>query len=161
MATQPCPCGYYGDPTHECSCSSTLISRYQRRISGPLMDRIDLHVEVPRVEYEKLSSDQVGEPSAKIRERVERARAVQRQRFAGTKLVTNADMGPKEVREYCRLDEAGNTLIKAAMRQLGLNARGFHRILKVSRTIADLAGSDRIETAHLAEALQYRPKRQT
>ncbi|NLS76659.1 MAG: ATP-binding protein [Chloroflexi bacterium] len=161
MATQPCPCGYYGDPTHECSCSSTLISRYQRRISGPLMDRIDLHVEVPRVEYEKLSSDQLGEPSAKIRERVEQARAVQRQRFAGTKLVTNADMGPKEVREYCRLDEAGNTLIKAAMRQLGLSARGFHRILKVSRTIADLAGSERIETAHLAEALQYRPKRQT
>ncbi len=159
-AMNPCPCGYYGDPTHECTCTSTMISRYQRRISGPLLDRIDLHVEVPRVEYEKLSSDQLGEPSASIRERVERAREVQRQRFTGTKLVTNADMGPKEVREYCRLDEAGNTLIKAAMRQLGLSARGFHRILKVSRTIADLAGSERIETAHLAEALQYRPRRQ-
>lgn len=138
----------------------SAISRYQQRISGPLMDRIDLHVEVPRVDYDKLSSDRLGEPSASVRERVERARAVQRQRFAGTHLFTNADMGPKEVRQYCKLDEAGNTLIKAAMRQLGLSARSFHRILKVSRTIADLAGSEAIETTHLAEALQYRPRRQ-
>ena len=124
------------------------------------MDRIDLHVEVPRVDYEKLSSDRLGEPSGSIRERVERGRAAQRERFAGTKLYTNADMGPKEVRVYCKLDEAGNALIKAATRQLGLSARAFHRILKVSRTIADLAGSEGIETAHLAEALQYRPRRQ-
>ena len=137
-----------------------MISRYQHRISGPLMDRIDIHVEVPRVDYEKLSSDRLGEPSAKIRERVERGREAQRKRFAGTKLFTNADMGPKEVRVCCKLDEAGNALIKAATRQLGLSARAFHRILKVSRTIADLAGSQGIETAHLAEALQYRPRRQ-
>ena len=124
------------------------------------MDRIDLHAEVPRVAYEKLSSDRLGEPSANIRERVEAARAVQRERFAGTRLLSNADMGPKEVRVHCKLDEAGNALIKAATRQLGLSARSFHRILKVSRTIADLAGSQGIETTHLAEALQYRPRRQ-
>jgi magnesium chelatase family protein len=137
-----------------------MITRYQNRISGPLMDRIDLHAEVPRVEYEKLSSDRLGEPSANIRERVEAARAVQRGRFAGTRLLSNADMGPKEVRVYCKLTEAGNALIKAATRQLGLSARSFHRVLKVSRTIADLAGSKGIETTHLAEALQYRPRRQ-
>ena len=160
MATNPCPCGYYGDPTHECTCSSVMVSRYQKRISGPLLDRIDLHVEVPRVDYEKLSSEQLAEPSTRIRERIEKARQVQRQRFTGTKLLNNADMGPREVREYCALDETGKALIKAAMRQLGLSARAFHRILKVSRTIADLAGSERIETAHLAEAIQYRPRRQ-
>jgi len=159
-AMNPCPCGYYGDPTHECTCASSAVIRYQQRISGPLLDRIDLHVEVPRVEYEKLSSDHLAEPSAKIRARVERAREVQRRRFAGTKLLSNADMGPKEVREYCVLDDAGKSLMKAAMRQLGMSARAFHRILKVSRTIADLAGSERIETAHLAEALQYRARRQ-
>lgn len=158
-AMNPCPCGYYGDPTHDCTCSMSAITRYQQRISGPLMDRIDLHVEVPRVDYEKLSSDRLGEPSADIRERVERARELQRQRFAGTHLFTNADMGPKQVRQYCKLDEAGSTLIKSAMRQLGLSARAFHRILKVSRTIADLAGSERIATTHLAEALQYRQRR--
>ena len=125
-----------------------------------MLDRIDLHVEVPRVDYEKLSSEQLAEPSTRIRERIEKARQVQRQRFTGTKLLSNADMGPREVREYCALDETGKALIKAAMRQLGLSARAFHRILKVSRTIADLAGSERIETAHLAEALQYRPRRQ-
>ena len=109
---------------------------------------------------EKLSSDRLGEPSTLIRERVERARERQRLRFKGTRLYTNADMGPKEVRLYCKLDEAGNALIKAATRQLGLSTRAFHRILKVSRTIADLAGSEAIETTHLAEALQYRPRRQ-
>jgi magnesium chelatase family protein len=132
------------------------VTRYQQRISGPLLDRIDIYAEVPRVDYDKLSSDRLGEPSANIRERVEKAREKQRQRFTSGKLLSNADMGPKEVRENCILDEAGKALIKAAMRQLGLSARAFHRILKVSRTIADLAGSERIETAHLAEALQYR-----
>jgi len=138
----------------------SMVSKYQKRVSGPLMDRIDIHVEVPRVEYDKLSSDRLGEPSAKIRARVEKARERQRQRFAGTKLACNADMGPAEVREFCRVDEAGKSLLRAAMQQLQMSARAYHRILKLARTIADLAGSEKIETAHLAEAIQYRPRRQ-
>ncbi len=160
-AMNPCPCGYFNDPTHECTCSMVMISRYQKRISGPLLDRIDIHVEVPKVDYEKLASDRLGEPSAAIRERVEKGREVQRQRFAGTPLSCNADMGPTEMRQYCPLDETGRGLVKAAMRQLGLSARAYHRILKLARTIADLAGTENIETAHLAEAIQYRPRRQT
>ena len=124
------------------------------------MDRIDIHIEVPRVEYDKLSDVRVGEPSAAIRQRVEAARAVQQARFAGTGLTCNADMGPAEIRQFCDLDEAGRNLLKAAMRQLGMSARAYHRILKLSRTIADLAGSARIQTPHLAEAVQYRPRRQ-
>ena len=137
-----------------------MVSRYQKRISGPLLDRIDIHVEVPRVEYDKLADDRLGEPSAAIRGRVEAARAIQRQRFAGTTLACNADMGPAEVREFCRLDDAGKSLLRAAMTQLGMSARAFHRILKLSRTIADLEGSADIKTYHLAEAIQYRPRRQ-
>jgi len=159
-AMNPCPCGYYGDPTHECTCSLTTISRYQKRISGPLLDRIDIHVQVPRVDYDKLTDERMGERSETIRERVERAREVQRKRFADTPLSCNADMGPTEVRKICRLDETGRGLVRAAMQQLQMSARAFHRILKLSRTIADLAGNERIETAHLAEAIQYRPRRQ-
>jgi magnesium chelatase family protein len=158
-AMNPCPCGYYGDPVHECTCSLSTISRYQKRISGPLLDRIDIHVEVPRVDYQKLTDERLGEPSEAIRTRVERARGVQRQRYADTPLSCNADMGPREVRQVCRLDEAGRALVRAAMQQLQMSARAFHRILKLARTIADLAGSARIETAHLAEAIQYRPRR--
>jgi len=158
-AMNPCPCGYYGDPTHECTCSLSTISRYQKRISGPLLDRIDIHVEVPRVDYQKLTDERLGERSEAIRARVERARGVQRQRFADTPLSCNADMGPTEVRKICQLDETGRGLVRAAMQQLQMSARAFHRILKLSRTIADLAGSERIETAHLAEAIQYRPRR--
>jgi magnesium chelatase family protein len=117
-------------------------------------------VEVPRVEYDKLTDDRLGEKSEDIRARVEKAREVQRQRFADTSLACNADMGPAEVREYCGVDEAGRSLLKAAMQQLAMSARAFHRVLKLARTIADLAGSERIETAHLAEAIQYRPRRQ-
>jgi len=160
-AMNPCPCGYFGDPVKECTCSMSVISRYQKRISGPLLDRIDIHVDVPRVEYEKLSDDRLGEPSAAIRARVEAARQRQRQRFAASaRLLSNADMGPAEVREHCPLDDAGKGLLRAAMQQLHLSARAYHRILKLARTIADLAGADRIETAHLAEAIQYRPRRQ-
>ncbi|MBC7254484.1 MAG: YifB family Mg chelatase-like AAA ATPase [Chloroflexi bacterium] len=155
-AMNPCPCGYYGDPTHECTCSRGLIESYQKRISGPLMDRIDIHVEVPAVDYEKLSSRALGEPSAAIRARVEAARQKQQARFEGTNLHANADMGPAEVRKFCELDEAGRGLIRAAMRQLGLSARAYHRVLKLARTIADLAGEERIQAAHVAEALQYR-----
>lgn len=155
----PCPCGYHGDPVKECTCSPTTISRYQKKISGPLMDRIDIHTEVPRVEYEKLSDNRLGETSTTIRARVEAARKRQRERFKGVQGVTcNAEMRPAEIREWCELDAAGQSLLKAAMRQLHLSARAYHRILKLARTIADLAGNEKIEAAHLAEAVQYRPR---
>jgi magnesium chelatase family protein len=137
-----------------------MVSRYQKRISGPLLDRIDIHIEVPRVEYEKLTDERLGEPSAAIQGRVEAARERQRRRFDGTGLMSNADMGPSEVRNFCQIDDAGKSLLRAAMHQLQMSARAYHRILKLSRTIADLSGSDAIETAHLAEAIQYRPRRQ-
>jgi len=155
----PCPCGYFSDPVKECTCSNSTIARYQKKISGPLLDRIDIHIEVPRVEYDKLSDTRLGEPSATIRARVEAARKVQRERFKEVEGVAcNAEMRPAEIREFCELDAAGQSLIKAAMRQLHLSARAYHRILKLSRTIADLATSERIEAAHLAEAVQYRPR---
>ncbi len=163
-ALNPCPCGYYGDPLKECACSPALITRYQKRISGPLLDRIDIHINVPRVEFEKLSNDRLGEPSEKIRQRVERARARQRERFARYNnsaqmaCQVNADMGPAEVRQFCELDDAGKQLMRAAMKQLNMSARAFHRILKLARTIADLAESEKIETHHLAEAVQYRAR---
>ena len=133
-----------------------MVDNYQKRISGPMMDRIDIHIDVPAVEYEKLSGKTLGEPSASIRARVEAARERQRQRFEGTDLHCNADMGPAEVRKFCALNDTGRGLIKTAMRQLGLSARAYHRVLKLARTIADLAGEESIETPHLAEALQYR-----
>jgi magnesium chelatase family protein len=157
-AQNPCPCGYYGDPTHACSCSNSMITRYQKRISGPLMDRIDIHIEVPRIAFEKLTANRRGEPSEAVRRRVQAARSRQVERFAGTPLYCNADMGPSEVRSFCTLDETGRRLMKSAMSQLSLSARAFHRVLKIARTIADLGDSEAIEPAHLAEALQYRPR---
>ncbi len=156
----PCPCGYYGDPVKECTGSLSNVLRYQKRISGPLLDRIDIHVQVPRVDYEKLSGDRLGEKSETIRARVEVARERQRKRLAGTNLQSNGDMGPAEVRQFCAIEEASRNLLRAAMQQMQLSARAYHRILKLARTIADLAGSDKIETPHLAEAIQYRPRKQ-
>ncbi|MBC7236713.1 MAG: YifB family Mg chelatase-like AAA ATPase [Chloroflexi bacterium] len=155
-ARNPCPCGYYGDPLHECTCSRGMVESYQKRISGPLMDRIDIHVEVPHVDYEKLTGEALAEPSSAVRARVEAARERQRARLEGTPLYCNADMGPAEVRRFCKLDTAGRSLIKAAMMQMGLSARAYHRVLKLARTIADLAGAEEIAAPHLAEALQYR-----
>lgn len=157
-AMNPCPCGYLGDPIKPCTCSSSTITRYQKRLSGPLLDRIDIHVEVPRVNYEKLSEDRLGEPSESVRARVEAARQRQRQRFDGSRVHHNADMAVADVRKHCELSEEGRTLIKAAMAQMQLTARAYHRVLKLARTISDLAGSDRITPHHLAEALQYRAR---
>ena len=157
-AMNPCPCGYYGDPSRPCTCSSTMVTRYQKRISGPLMDRIDIHMQVPRVEYQKLRDMQPGESSATVRARVEAARERQRVRFEGTDIASNADMRPAQIRKYCELDDPCQALMKTAMRQLQLTARAYHRVLKLARTIADLAGAGEVTQVHLAEALQYRPK---
>lgn len=162
-AMNPCPCGYNGHPTKDCTCAPAQIVRYQKKISGPLLDRIDIHITVPPVDFEKLSGDRLGEPSATIQARVEKARGRQRERFerAGSAhLQANADMGPAEVRQFCELDEAGKQLMRAAMKQMNMSARAFHRILKLARTIADLAEAEKIETPHLAEAIQYRARHQ-
>ena len=153
-----CPCGYYGDPVKECSCSAMAIARYQKKISGPLMDRIDIHVEVPRVDYEKLADKRQVEDSKTIRARVQAARERQLERFKGTKMTCNAEMGPTEVGEFCKTDASGEKLLKAAVQQLHLSARAYHRVLKLARTIADLAGSEMILANHVAEAVQYRPR---
>jgi magnesium chelatase family protein len=157
-AMNPCPCGYFGDPVKACTCSSANITRYQKRLSGPLLDRIDIHVEVPRVDYEKLSDARLGEPTTAVRARVEAARERQRTRFAAARAHHNADMGVAEVRRFCELDAEGRSLVKAAMIQMQLTARAYHRVLKLARTIADLASSESIRPNHLAEALQYRAR---
>ncbi|MGD9713446.1 MAG: YifB family Mg chelatase-like AAA ATPase, partial [Thermomicrobiales bacterium] len=154
----PCPCGYFGDPARECRCGSTAIQRYQKKISGPLIDRIDIHVEVPRVEYEKLASTRGGEPSAAIRDRVSRARERQTERLHGSAMLTNADMGSREIAEHVRLDSTGEQMMKSAVTQLHLSPRGYHRVLKLARTIADLEGEESVLAPHVAEALQYRPR---
>lgn len=154
----PCPCGYYSDPDRECICHPGQILKYQKKISGPLLDRIDLHVEVPRVKFEKLTSEISGETSAQVRERVEKARAVQNARFKDLKITTNSEMGAKDIREFCKINPQTQDLLKNAVQQLHLSARSYHRILKIGRTIADLANDEHIKTSHVAEALQYRAK---
>ncbi len=156
-AMNPCPCGFSSDPMKECTCSPSTISRYKKRISGPLLDRVDLFVEVPRVEYEKLVAPQSAEKSETVRERTERARDIQHTRLAGKGIFTNAEMGPVEVWDYCQVDEAAQGLLQTAVKQTFLSARGYHRVLKVARTIADLAGAETIDASHLSQALLYRP----
>ncbi len=156
-AMNPCPCGYYTDPANECTCSTVQIQRYMARISGPLLDRIDIHIEVPAVKYKELASKQLGEASVSIRERVIGARRRQTIRFSGRKsMYCNADMGSKEIREFCRVDTAGEELLKMAITKLGLSARAYDRILKVARTIADIADVPDIRPEHISEAIQYR-----
>ena len=155
-ARNPCPCGYLNDTAKQCVCRPSEIARYSQRISGPLLDRIDLFVDVPRVEYEKLTGASDAERSEQVRERVEAAIRQQRARFGDAGLLNNSEMGPNEVWQFCQMDDSAKALMKTAMNRMNLSARGFHRILKVSRTIADLSGRDVIEVSHLAEALQYR-----
>ena len=158
-AMNPCPCGYYGDPFRQCTCPASLVSRYQRRISGPFLDRVDIFVEVPHIDYEKLVDERLGEKSDRVQGRVRAARNIQQKRFEGTRLVCNTEMTPTEVREFCQVEESAQSLLKAAMKQLYLSARAFHRILKLGRTIADLENGDIIKAHHVAEAIQYRPRR--
>ena len=157
-AMNPCSCGNLGDPRKACTCTPAMLSRHRKRLSGPLLDRVDIFVEVPRVEYEKLTAVSSAERSADVRARVVEARARQHRRFAGTAPKCNADMGPADVWRHCTLDEAAEGLARAAMERLHLSARAFHRTLKLGRTIADLAGAETISVAHLAEAVQYRQR---
>ena len=158
-AMNPCPCGYYGDPFRKCTCPPGIVSRYQRRISGPFIDRVDIFVEVPHIDYEKLTDKRLGETSEKVQARVTAARSRQLQRFKGTKLTSNAEMTPTEIRQFCHVEDSAQSLLQAAMKQLYLSARAFHRILKLALTIADLESSDTIKAHHVAEAVQYRPRR--
>ncbi len=156
-AMNPCPCGYFGDPTHECNCSTGEIQRYMSRISGPLLDRIDIHITVPSVKFKELSSDTCGEKSEIIRERVNRARKRQYERFKDEpKIFCNAHMESRDIRSYCKIDEKSQSLLSLAITKQGLSARAYDRILKVARTIADLADSDDIDIGHVAEAVHYR-----
>ena len=155
--TQPCPCGYYNHPEKECVCAPGVVQKYLNKISGPLLDRIDLHVEVTPVAFKELSSDAKSEKSSQIRERVIKARELQAERFKDREgMYSNSQMEAQHVQEVCQITDAGRNLLGRAMQKLQLSARAYDRILKVARTIADLSGSEDIKTEHLAEAIQYR-----
>ena len=156
-AMNPCPCGYSSDPRHECTCSSVGIQKYMAKISGPLLDRIDLHIEVPAIPFDELAAKEDGESSRIVRKRVQDARDLQIKRFEkDTKIHSNADMPPKMIRTICLIDKTSAELLRSAITNLGLSARAYDRILKVSRTIADLGQSDQIAAEHISEAIQYR-----
>ncbi len=152
----PCPCGYYGSAEKECNCSQSMISNYMNKISGPLLDRIDIHVEVSGVKYEKLDSDEKIESSKTIKERVNKARRKQIERYKENKIYSNAELTPKLINKYCKLDEKSKEIMQKVFNKMGLSARAYGRILKVARTIADLADEENIKSSHIAEAVQYR-----
>src|SRR5438034_692397 len=156
-AMNPCPCGYFGDPQHNCSCGPLGVQRYLARVSGPLLDRIDIHLEVPAVKYRALAEQGGGEPSAAVRERVDRARTVQRERFTKRPgIYANAHMAPRDLRAFCRVSDGADALLRTASTRLGLSARAYHRILKIARTIGDLDGAAGLQPKHVSEAIQYR-----
>ncbi len=155
-AMNPCPCGYSTDPTRECKCTPNQIRKYLSRISGPLMDRIDIHVDVPPLKYAELASESSSENSAAVRKRVNEARVLQRKRLANEKVHNNARMSTRLVKKYCKRDDAAEKLLETAITRMQLSARAYHRILKVARTIADLAWEEEIKAEHIAEAIQYR-----
>lgn len=158
-AMNPCPCGNKGNPAKECQCPQSALMKYQRKISGPIVDRIDIWVEVPQVDYKKLTDDKTsGESSDEIRRRIARARDIQRQRFSGTKLNTNSDISVKDLKKYAPLSDRVQNLLTSSAERLNLSARAYHRIIKLARTIADLEGAEKISENHILEAIQYRPK---
>jgi len=152
----PCPCGYLGDPQHTCRCTPMMLQRYRSRLSGPLLDRIDLQIEVPRVPHRDISSTEDAEASLHVRDRVEQARKIQQERFSDSQTHCNARMGSRQLQTFCQPDQEAQELLRQVTDRLGLSARTYTRLLKVSRTIADLAGASEIDAGHLAEAIQYR-----
>jgi len=157
-STNPCPCGNLGDPKKECRCAQSSVIKYQSKISGPLLDRIDLHLEVPRINIEEMQNLKEGENSKTVRERVSGARFLQTQRFAGQKILTNSEMTNEDLKIYCQMDKKTLDTLKMAAEKMALSARAYHRIIKISRTIADLENSENIIEKHILEALQYRQK---
>jgi magnesium chelatase family protein len=155
-AMNPCPCGYFSDPNHECTCTFTKIHRYRSKISGPLMDRIDIHVEVPAVPYRELASQDDSTTSIDIKKHMKRARAIQSDRLKRTKIHCNAQMNNRQIKRYCPVDRDSSRLLEAAIDKLGLSARAYNRILRIGRTIADLEGTEKIAAHHISEAIQYR-----
>src|SRR3989344_5172180 len=156
-AANPCPCGFFGDETRNCTCNPGMITRYQKRISGPILDRIDMHISVPMVRPEKLTKEFKSESSATIQKRVQKARDIQLKRLKGLKITSNAEMNNKQLKDFCNLDDQSVLLLKQAISKLNLSARAFHRVIKIARTIADLEGTTNIKSNHVAESLQHRP----